>query len=84
VGLKEVVIVLRSRLQYFVVAACLSFGWVARCWHDQTAAEWHLFSASVVREQSRADHFAAVLFAVARVVISVTVAELIFEESKRK
>jgi hypothetical protein len=62
----------------FVATVCMSFGWMFWCWHDLTHGGDSGTGYVFYREQTHADHAAAILFAAARVVATSAVGELVW------
>lgn len=75
------------RAYWFSVAFAIlsSFSYVLWCWHDQTMAMWGGDTRpSVMREQTKADHAAAIGYALARVAFVMGLLELIPKSKESK
>jgi hypothetical protein len=72
-----------ARLMLFVSSTCCSFGWVLWCWHDLTVADYAPAGRSIMRQQTPADHAAAILFAIARVTIVMGCAEIVIRDAEK-
>lgn len=68
---------LRVRNLITLWTALVSLAWLSWTWNDTTLASWTSVGRNEMREQTQADHVAAILFAVARIVVGLIVAEFV-------
>jgi hypothetical protein len=61
-----------------VFSSLSSFSYLLWGWHDETMTSWIPYSA--VRAQTRADHAAAIGFALARIALTIGFLELLKDE----
>jgi hypothetical protein len=60
------------RALVLIFSLCCSLGWLLWCWNDQTSA-----GSGAMRFQTFEDHTAAVLFAIARVVLTMVCMQVV-------
>lgn len=65
-----------------IFSTVASFSYVFWCWHDNTNSVFWVSGA--LREQTRADHTAAIGYALARVLLTLGVLELAQEKGPRE